>query len=163
MLASALLTLAVVVPANLVFDRVEQGKFPDRAVFLSGLAIAAVVFAVATAVALQNPPEDTKYSLDAFKTAGAMTGFAVGWRVERRWIRFDVRASLPVQALKILVGISVLLVVQSGMRPLLYTLIPWVPIADALRYALVALWATCGLPALAGAAARAVRRTPIPG
>ena len=92
-----------------------------------------------------------------------MAGFAAGWFIERRWIRFEVGAALPVQALKILVGISILLTVQTGMKPLLHALIPWTPLAEALRYALVALWATCGLPALAGVAARAVRRTPITG
>ena len=162
-LVSALLTLAVVVPANLIYDQVEQGKVPDRTVLFGGLAMAAAVFAVATVVVLQDPPEDTEHALDAFKAAGAMAGFAAGWFIERRWIRFEVGAALPVQALKILVGISILLTVQTGMKPLLHALIPWTPLAEALRYALVALWATCGLPALAGVAARAVRRTPITG
>ncbi len=157
---SALLTLAVVVPANLLYDRIEQGRIPDAAVLAGGFTLAAVVLAIASAVLAYGRPDAAEQTLDAFKAAGAMAGFVAGWYVERRWIRFDIRASLPVQGIKAAAGILVLLGVQAGMKPVLQGLIASEPAADALRYLLVALWATCGLPAAAVWSARVLRRAP---
>lgn len=160
---SALLTLAVVIPANLIYDRVEKGRIPDIAISGGGLALAAVVLANAAFVVARSPAANAEHALDAFKAAGAMTGFAIGWYAERRWIRFDVRASLPIQILKTVVGIGVLLAIQAGTKSPLHAMLPSAQVADTLRYALVALWATCGMPASAQLASRMFRRVPRPG
>lgn len=160
--ASALLTLAVVIPANLIYDRVEKGRIADIAVAGGGLALAAIVLTISTIVVARSPAADTEYALDAFKAAGAMMGFAIGWYAERRWIRFDVSASLPIQVLKAAAGIGVLLVIQTGTKSLMYAALPSAQMADTLRYSLVALWATCGLPASVQMALRMLRRAPRP-
>lgn len=155
---SALLTLAVVVPVNLLYDRIERERFRPGTVLAGGCTAAAVVLAAASWVYATGGPDASEQALDAFKAAGAMAGFCAGWYTERRWIRFEPRASLPVQAIKVVFGIGMLLAVKEGTKPMLQVIVPFVPAADALRYALVAIWATCGLPAAASGAARAMAR-----
>lgn len=161
-IVSAILTLAVVIPANLIYDRVEKGRIRDAAVSAGGLALAAMVTTIAAIVVANGAAVDAEHALDAFKAAGAMAGFAIGWYIERRWIHFDVRASLLIQAVKAVAGIGVLLCIQAGMKPLLYAILPSAQMADTLRYALVALWATSGLPAAAVRVSRLFRRSPRP-
>jgi hypothetical protein len=89
-----------------------------------------------------------------------MAGFTLGWAVEKRWIRAEVKAPLVVQIGKVAIGIGVLLLLKEGMKPALERWIPHPPVADSIRYALVAMWATCGLPAVAGCVRLCLRRAP---
>ncbi len=148
--SSALITLAVAVMANLLFDRIGQGSIPDSAVLAGGLAFSAVVVAFAAAVSMiraDTRPEIAEQALDAYKAGGAMAGFTLGWAMEKRWIRAEVKAPLAIQIVKAVFGIGILLLLKEGMKPVLEKWIPYAPVADGIRYALVALWATCGLPA----------------
>jgi hypothetical protein len=145
-----LITLAVAVMANLLFDRIGQGSIPDSAVLAEGLAFSAVVVAFAAAVSMiraDTRPEIAEQALDAYKAGGAMAGFTLGWAMEKRWIRAEVKAPLAIQIVKAVFGIGILLLLKEGMKPVLEKWIPYAPVADGIRYALVALWATCGLPA----------------
>jgi len=79
------------------------------------------------------------------KSLGALLGFCAGFVLEDRRIHFNVEASLPVQVLKILIGIVVLLILKEGLKVLL----PFhYIIGDLLRYFAVGFWITAGAPFL---------------
>ena len=86
-----------------------------------------------------------EYADGCCKAAGAGVGFALGFYLERRFVRFDPRAaSLPIQFLKFAIGIAGLLALKSGLKLLLGTSLA----ADTVRYAIIVLWALVLFPLL---------------
>ena len=161
--SSALITLTVVVVANLLFDRIGQGRVSDGAVLAGGLAFSVAVIAFAAVVSMicaNTHPKIAEQALDAYKAGGAMAGFTLGWAMEKRWIHAEVKAPPIIQVLKVVFGIGVLLLLKEGMKPVLEKWIPYAPVADGIRYALVALWATCGLPAVVWWLRRRLKHAP---
>ena len=87
---------------------------------------------------------ENRMMADCVKSAGALTGLVWGWYLQERYIRFDVRARLPVQALKVLVGLITLGLVMTGLKALAGdSLLLALP-----RYLLIVLYASAGYPAL---------------
>lgn len=74
---------------------------------------------------------------------GAAIGFLWGIFLEKKHINFNERANLKLQCLKMLIGLSGLLLIKFGLKPLL----PFIPqISDLIRYTLLGLWITAGAP-----------------
>ncbi len=67
---------------------------------------------------------------DCVKSGGAGLAFAIGYFVERRYINFDTKASLPMQIVKVAVGLGAALGLKSGLKPLLGESLA----SDAVRY-----------------------------
>lgn len=79
------------------------------------------------------------------KSLGALIGFWGGFILEDRYVHFDVTAGLPIQALKILLGLAILLGLKEGLKPLL----PFAPVvSDLIRYIFIGFWITAGAPFL---------------
>lgn len=79
------------------------------------------------------------------KSLGALVGFWLGFMLEDRFIRFDVAAGIPIQVLKILLGLAILLALKEGLKPLLpFTTV----VSDLIRYVFVGFWITAGAPFL---------------
>ena len=79
-----------------------------------------------------------KTSLQMGSALGMITGFAL----ERRYVGFPVRLPLWKQVLKVLIGMAVLVALQT----LLPKLFPVGPAFRFTRYALIGLWGTLGAP-----------------
>ena len=77
-----------------------------------------------------------------FKIVGTFSGFYVGYLIESRWIRFDVKASWWMQALKIILGLGVLLLLKAGIKLVL----PESIISDFARYFLMVIWVSVAAP-----------------
>ncbi len=163
--AAMLLSGGIAGAIHLAYDRVEQNKWPHGVLVAACWLMVGVTLVVTWTVwrVVAGDATDLDRSLDACKAAGAMAGFVTGWQIERRWLDVDTRASRRVQVLKAVGGLSVLLLLKIGLKPVLLLFLPYPPAAAALRYALVALWATCGLPAVVQWAQSGIRRTPTPG
>ena len=61
-------------------------------------------------------------------------------------IRFDTRAPLPVQAVKLCVGLALLMGIKAGAKAPLYALFDGHFLADGVRYFLVVAFAGCIWP-----------------
>ena len=72
---------------------------------------------------------------DSTRSAGAAIAFAIGMYVERMYIRFSVKAKLPMQVVKVVLGLAGTLALQEGVRFLGTGLV-----IDAVRYFLMVLW-----------------------
>ncbi len=85
------------------------------------------------------------YATDCFKASGAAVGFALGFFLESKYIKFKPTAfSLPKQILKLVVGLATTVVLLEGIEIVLGTSL----FADALRYFVVIFWAMAGYPFL---------------
>jgi undecaprenyl-diphosphatase len=78
---------------------------------------------------------------NSFSLLGSLLGFAIAYPVERKYIRFSEKGSVPAQLCKLLLGLGGLLGVKEGLE-LLFTamgfLHPWI---HAVRYCAVVLFA----------------------
>jgi Membrane-associated phospholipid phosphatase len=113
--------------SNLMFDISE--KTGNKAVFL--------IFIIPMLILLFILP-----NADFYKAAGVALAFYVGYIIEPKYIKYDVRASLPVQALKFIIGFAVMM----GIRLLLKPILPAAILSDLFRYFLMGIWATIGAP-----------------
>jgi undecaprenyl-diphosphatase len=83
-------------------------------------------------------------------TVAGMLGGTIGYQLEQRFVGFDVKATLPIQVLKFVLGIAVTLGLQEGLKLVFpyanateFMTLVW----DFLRYALLVMWVTLGAPA----------------
>jgi undecaprenyl-diphosphatase len=107
----------------------------------STVAISLAVFSaiiLVYALILKNlPGADLTQFHDCFKAAGAGIGFALGWYIEPLYINFDEKkGSLPIQVLKLLLGLIVAVILKSGLKVVLGTGLT----ADAVRYFILVCW-----------------------
>lgn len=115
---------------------------------LAALGAAYLAFALLYPFPADVDPENlTDGVKNAGSLAGAILGFLAGYWIDRRWIWFSERAPLPLQLVKVLGGLILVLGAKSLLKTPLAALLPLVP-ASALRYFLVVLLASAGWPAL---------------
>ncbi len=90
---------------------------------------------------LKSYPEGTDAALkaDGMKTLGAITGAALGVFWDRRKIRFDVKAGIGANLLKLIAGLAVVLVLKSILKPWLNAIFGEL-FGSYLRYMLLLLW-----------------------
>ena len=70
---------------------------------------------------------------------GAMAGLAGAWLLDEKRVHFDTRAVWWAQALKLLVGLGLVLLVKGGLKPLFAMLFGKAEWTTGLRYFLVTL------------------------
>lgn len=89
---------------------------------------------------------DMESVTDCCKSGGVSMGFAIGYFIERRFIRFEPKAGKwYIHIIKVVVGLGVLVGIKSGFKPLLHAIMPEA-VADAVRYCIIILWATVFWP-----------------
>lgn len=109
---------------------------------VGGLAV--LVLAVALALRARGTIE-AAYAADCVKAAGGCIGCAIGFVWARRAIPFPTAMPrLWQQAVKWMIGLCGLLLIQNGTKLLVPDSLP----LDAIRYALIALWALALYPLL---------------
>ncbi len=73
---------------------------------------------------------------------GAVLGFNIGLILEEDYVRFEPRAALRKQILKIIVGIGGVLALRLALK----TILPEQPIFDFVRYTVLGFWLGLGAP-----------------
>ncbi len=87
---------------------------------------------------------DAVYAKDCCSASGAGLGFALGWYLERTYLDFSPKGSLPFQILKCIVGLLGALALKEGLSLLLGEGI----FACVLQYFLLVLWVLVLFPFL---------------
>lgn len=77
---------------------------------------------------------------NAYTMIGCLTGVAVVYFAERKWINFETKAIWWAQIGKAVLGLATVLAVKEGLRAPLEWLLPVLP-ARAVRYFLIVVWA----------------------
>lgn len=105
------------------------------------LALASVVW-----IELSDWPADAVQSslLDGAKNCytllGCGLGLLVALPIEKKYVAFDVKAPLWAQALKVALGLGLLMAIRVGLKPLLALVTDNVNLASAVRYFFVVLF-----------------------
>lgn len=76
---------------------------------------------------------------NAWKMLGAVAGMTLAWLLDRRYIHFETQAVWWVQALKVAVGMALLLAIKSGLKAPLLALLGHEGLAGGVRYFLLVL------------------------
>ncbi len=99
----------------------------------------AVVVALPVAAVFVWPTDDIATG------AGTLLGMAVGFLIERRWVRFETAGSIVARVGRFVIGIVVLVAIWAGLRSVFAALDPAL-VWRTLRYGLVGLWGAAGAP-----------------
>ena len=83
---------------------------------------------------------------NAYKMLGCMLGVWATYECDLRWTKFDTKAPLLGQALKLVLGFGILLAIKSGGKAPLQALFANDHLADGLRYFLMVVFAGCIWP-----------------
>lgn len=76
---------------------------------------------------------------NAYTLLGCMAGLLVLYPVEKKWIQFETKASLPVQIIKVALGLLLILAVKEGLKAPLDALCGGHLIARSIRYFFVVI------------------------
>lgn len=102
-------------------------------------AAMAVICALLTAYAVvlnRNNTIDLAYAQDCVKACGAGMAFALGFYVEKKYIRFSLPTSTKAKIIRLVIGLLAAVGLQEGLKPVIGTSLP----ASFLRYFLVVGW-----------------------
>lgn len=142
-IAGYLISLAVALPISRYF-----AKHPEKD--SASLSLAALLFFISAIVSIvaiyliHTGVTDSVLASDCCKAGAAGMAFAVGWFVEKNYIRFPMAGSLGFQAAKLLLGAAGALLIKSGLKVLLGNSIS----ADMIRYFLLVIWVMVLYPLL---------------
>ncbi len=132
---SMAVTLAAVILINKFYFAFANGN--HDAVVSIILASASLLLCIYSFILAEAGYVDPSQINDCFKSGGAGLGFALGFYLERKYLRFDVKADkLYIQILKMVAGIAGALVFKSGLKLIASGNI----IVDFVRYFLTILW-----------------------
>lgn len=139
-MVTALVTLVIF---NYLFDKIKDTEKYDWMILLclSLVSVGLIVYSlVLTDRGIITLP---KYSLDCCKSGGAGLGFAFGWFIERKYVKYDPKTKkIWTQILKVAVGLAVALVLKEIPKALFED----TAVVGAVRYAIVTFWCVAAYP-----------------
>lgn len=83
--------------------------------------------------------EKTYYTI-----SGTVLGFYIGYILESKYVQYDVRNTWAVQLMKLVFGLTILIVIKS----ILKVILPINIFVDFFRYFVIGLWITVGAPSI---------------
>lgn len=79
---------------------------------------------------------------DVYIAAGGFVGFAVGYYLEKKYVKFDVKAVWWIQVIKVVLGLGIAFGFKEGLK----LVFPDEILFDFIRYFVVGVWAAFGAP-----------------
>ena len=80
---------------------------------------------------------------NGYTMLGCLLGLWVSYEVDTRYTRFSTEGTLPVQAVKLLVGFALLMGIRAALKAPLYALFAGNLFADCVRYFIMVVFAGC--------------------
>ena len=132
---SLVVTLLTVILISRLYSAFACGKYD--VIVSSVLAAVSILLCVYRFILAKTGYVDAAQINDCFKSGGAGLGFALGFYLERKYLRFDVKApKIYIHVLKMVLGIAGALVFKSGLKLIAEDNL----IIDFVRYFLTLLW-----------------------
>ena len=147
--------VSVLIAAALVFlfyplvHKVTQRDETMRALFVVMIALSAAYLLFAETFPFPADIDADSYLhgvKNAYKMLGCISGLFLAFELERRYIHFEEKAALPVQALKLALGLVLVFAIKEGTKPVLRALFAGHHIAEAARYFFITVFAGCVWP-----------------
>ena len=117
---------------------------------LCGLLILSVCFAVwvnVTAFPADVDADNLEHGMkNGWTLLGCVLGLIVSYIVDEKKLHFDTKAPLPGQVCKVVLGLTLLLGVRAGVKPVLNAVTGGALWANAVRYFLMVVFAGCVWP-----------------
>lgn len=120
-------------------NRVDAMGLGDNKRVSFQLAVSLVVPGLVFVLSLLLNPG---FAQEVAQVLGFIAGAGVGYTLENEYVKYDVRESLLVHVIKVVLGLAGVLGVRYGLK----VCFPDTAVWDMLRYAAVALWVTLGAP-----------------
>lgn len=134
-LASLALTTIVLILINEFYGRFANGE--HDIVISAVLGGVSVLLCIYSYVLAKAGMVDIQQINDCFKSGGAGLGFAIGFYLERKYIKFDTHApKIWIQAVKFVVGVAGALLFKSVLK----LISPGNLIVDFVRYFVTVMW-----------------------
>ncbi len=97
------------------------------------------------------PADIDAYNLEhgvenAYLLLGCSSAMVLSCWIERKYIRFETKAKPAAQVLKVVLGLALVLGIKAGAKPVLNAIFGGHPIARAIRYFLMVMFAACVWP-----------------
>jgi membrane-associated phospholipid phosphatase len=138
-LVGAVLGVAVAYLYAGIENRVDASLSKGKKKTNLQLAVSVVVPGLAFAL---SAPLNAYFTEEVAQVLGFIAGAGVGYTLETEYVKYDVRASLPIQVVKTVLGLAGVMCVRYGLKAVFPSSAFW----NMLRYAMVAVWATLGAP-----------------
>lgn len=132
-----------------LFEKGEENPGRMFAVMaaLVGAAMAYVLFVELYPWPADMDAHNLEHGIEnGYTLLGCSTAMLLSCYLERKYIRFEVKAPLWAQLIKTILGLVLVLAIKEGMRPVLNALCGGHPIARTLRYFLMVMFAACVWP-----------------
>ncbi|MCL2361024.1 MAG: phosphatase PAP2 family protein [Defluviitaleaceae bacterium] len=137
-IASLVITFVLIFIATKVIadDAVCKKRELVIALVIVAVSIVVIVIAALRYHGVVGQASEARQLRDATRAAGAAIAFAIGYYIERMYIRFSVKTkNIWFQILKFVIGLGMTMGIQEGARVLGDSLVP-----DAFRYFLMVVW-----------------------
>lgn len=130
-------TIIVVFAANYIFERYINSARSYDIMFLV-ISLCSIVLIAYSAFLVFTEKSTPALTLDCFKTAGLGLGLGIGGFIEAHFIKYDSKCikSFWGNALKLVIGLLVLIAIKQGLKYLMGDGI----ITNIIRHCVIALW-----------------------
>ena len=133
---SLVTSLLTVVGVTALCERAKTKK--QKTAFSAGMvgfALALVLYVMLAPKRAANVAEFDAHGVEnAWKLLGSMVGLVIAWYMDERYTRFETKAPLPAQVMKLALGFALVMAIKGGMKPVLGALMDGSPVAHAIRY-----------------------------
>lgn len=141
-ITGCIITAVIVIGLNIFADKIEftQGK---RLAVVCVMVLIAAVYIIYSVILMNSGKIDYANVSDGCKGLSAGLAFVLSWYIEPKYINFDTKCkNIPMQILKIVIGIAGTMLIRSGIKALFDANI----FVDMIRYFLMVSWAMLVMP-----------------
>ena len=85
---------------------------------------------------------------NAYTLLGAIIGMAISYPIENRYVKFETKDKWYINVIKVALGLSLVLGIKAGLKPILNWIFAGHACADAFRYMFIVIFAVCIYPLL---------------
>ncbi len=138
-LGTGLVTVLVLAWAFKAAENSRTGKYIIGGVGIAFAAAILIYVLTAPKTAANVAEFDESGVKNAYTMLGTMLGLCASYLIDRRWIKYDTRAVWWAQALKLIIGLGIVVGVRAGLKAPLSALMGGSKLADGIRYMIMTL------------------------
>lgn len=138
---SLVTSLLTVIGVTALCERAQTGKQKAAlSIGMIGFALVLVLYVMLAPKRAANVAEFDAHGVEnAWKLLGSMIGLGIAWYMDEQYTRFETKAPVMTQVIKLVAGFALVMAVKGGLKPVLGALMNGSPVAHAIRYFVVVI------------------------